>query len=731
MNQSNRSFLFDRWPRFAVRHPWRVLLGAILVLVALVVASRSLRGSFSDAFSIPNSEAQQAFDVLKARFPQSAGDSATVVVQAPAGVNDPATKTHVETLISELKALPEVVSVASPYDQANSISPDGTIARINVQYDKKAHDIARSSVVALSQLRQSESSSGFRVEIGGQIINRIESMGPGSSEFVGVAAAVVVLLLAFGSVVAMGLPILTALLALGAGILLITIGARFATMPTFTPEFAAMIGLGVGIDYALLIVTRYREGLAHDLSVEDAVTNAAATAGRSVLFAGGTVMIAMFGLWLVGIPFMAYVGTAAAIVVAIAVVIALVVLPAVLKLIGRHIDSLHVPGTSVVARESEQGIAYRLSRSIQKNPLIAMAVSLALLVLLAIPFFSMQIGSSDAGNNPEKFTSRRAYDLLSQGFGPGFNGTIMVVTSISDPKGVDAVSALPDKIKQLPDVVAVTPPRFNADKTAATISVVPSSAPQAQQTATLVHRLRSEVASDTSGTGAKAYVGGTTAAFIDVSDVINSHLPEFFGAVIGLSFLLLLVVFRSVLVPLTAALMNLLAIGAAYGVLVAIFQWGWLGNLIGLSRGGPIESFLPMFLFAVLFGLSMDYEVFLVTRIHEEYLRTGDNSEAVARGLSVTTRLISAAAAIMVCVFLSFAFADNRIIKEFGIGLGTAIFVDATLIRMLLVPSIMQLLGDANWWFPSWLHFVPRLHVEPVPVLAPVPVTADEVDFAG
>jgi RND superfamily putative drug exporter len=728
MARPRPSILFDTWPRFAARHPWYVLGAAALVLAALLLAFTAFRGSYTDAFSIKGTEAQHAVDLLRGRFPQQAGDTATVVVEAPAGINDPSVRAEVESLVARLRMLPDVADVTSPYGGQATISQDGTIARITVQYDKKARDLPSGSAAALLNLRKQTSRHGFQVEAGGPVVNVAEHGSLGSTtELIGVGVAVLVLLVAFGSVAAMGLPIVTALLALASGLLIIGIGARFVALPSFTPEFGAMIGLGVGIDYALLIVTRYREGLARGLSVDDAIAQAATTAGRSVLFAGSTVVIAMLGLWAMGIQFVADLGTAAAIVVGLSVLIALVVMPAVLKVVGRHIDRWRVPGLRAVAHESEAGIGYRLSRGIQRAPLPAIAVSLALLITLAVPLFSIQLGSSDAGNNPGRFTSRRAYDLLSAGFGPGFNGPILVAVSIDGPGGVAAVDALPDGLAKLPSVARVAPPRFNADKSAATISVIPTTAPQDKATATLVHRLRDVLAQDTAGTGLRAYVGGTTAAFIDIGDRITARLPVLFAAVIGLSFLLLMMVFRSLLVPLKAALMNLLAIGAAYGVLVAVFQWGWGAGLIGVSRTGPIESFLPMFLFAILFGLSMDYEVFLVSRIREEYLRTRDASGSVARGLSMTTRLITAAAAIMIAVFVSFALGDQRVIKEFGIGLATAIFIDATIVRLVLVPALMQVMGDANWWFPSWLdRLVPRISVEAHHALEPVPVRADD-----
>ena len=726
-----RSFIFDRYPRFAARHPWRVLAVTLAIVAALVVSARAFGGSYTDSFSVPNTEAQRAIDLLQARFPSQAGDSSTtVVVHAPAGINTPQVRAQVDQLMAELKKLPEVAGVASPYTQPNAISKDGTIARIGLLYDTKAQDVRTSSIQALANLRGQVSTPGFQVEVGGQLIRHVEMGGLGNTELIGVGAAVIILLIAFGSVVAMGLPIVSALLALGAGLLGITVMARFVSLPSFTSQFGAMIGLGVGIDYALLTVTRFREGLAQKLSLEDAIAQAGATAGRSVLFAGTTVVIAMLGLWAVGLPFVSWLGTSAALIVALSVAVTLFVQPAILRLVGHHIDSWRLPFLPTVSHESEAGLGYRWSRVIQRAPIPALVLSLGALLIMAVPLLSLRLGSSDAGNNPTAYTSRRAYDLLSQGFGPGFNGPILLVVRVDtpdDPATIARVEALPAALKRIAGVDAASPPRFNAAKTAAIITVTPTTSPQSAATSVLVQRLRTDLAPTLQGSGATVLVGGATAMFIDIGDRIASRLPLFFGAVIGLSFLLLMAVFRSVLVPLKAALMNLLAIGAAYGVLVAVFQWGWLGGLIGV-RPGPVESFLPMFLFAILFGLSMDYEVFLVSRIREEYLLSRDASASVARGLSLTTRLITAAAAIMVSVFVSFAFGDNRIIKEFGIGLATAIFVDATLVRLVLVPAFMQVAGDWNWWFPGWLdRLIPRISVEghhllPPPARRPEPV---------
>jgi RND superfamily putative drug exporter len=727
-----RSFLFDRWPRFASRHPWLPLAGAAVILTALAAAYIAGHGEYGDAFNLPGAEAQQLTDMLQERFPGRAGEAATIVVSAPAGLDDPQVQSRVQSLLAELAALPDVVGVSSPYETPGAISPDRTIARISVQYSKTAFHLDKPSASALMDLRQQSSTPDFQVEAGGAIVWRAERRPPESTEAIGLATAVIILLVAFGSVVAMGLPIITALLALASGFFLLGVGTSLVTMPSFTSEFTAMVGIGVGIDYALLIVTRFREALANKLSVEEAIVQASATAGRSVVFAGSTVVIALLGLFAVGIPFVGYVGAAAALFVALSVLVAVFVLPAILRIAARHIDRWRLPGLAAPVHDSETGLGYRLSRMVQRAPVLFLAGSLVILLGLAAPVLAMRLGTSDAGNNPPSYTSRRSYDLLSRGFGPGFNAPIIVGFAVNDAAAATKVEQLPAALKGVDGVAGVSPPTFNQDRSAAVITVFPSTEPQAQETADLVHRLRTMVHQSFNGSSGQALVGGTTALVIDVGDKISAGLPLFFGAVIGLSFLLLMAVFRSVVVALKAAAMNLLSIGAAFGVMVAIFQWGWLGNIVGVHREGPIEAFLPMMLFAVLFGLSMDYEVFLVGRIREEYLRTGDNTESVARGLSLTTRVISAAAAIMIAVFLSFALSDQRVVKEFGIGLATAIFVDATIVRLILVPSVMQLMGSANWWFPAWLdRIVPRVGVDrnrparPAAARQPAPVIPD------
>lgn len=721
------SFFFDRWPRFAYRHPWYVIGLALVILGACGLAYGRWSGHYADSLSLPGTESQQFNQLMESRFPQSAGDTATVVVRVNGKVTDPQVRPRVESLLQQLKGLPQVVGVSSPFGQDGAISADGSIARITVQYEKRSHSLDHSSVTALLDFQKRSSSNDFQVEAGGQVPLAGEVAPPQDSEIIGLSAAVVILLIAFGSVVAMGLPIITALIALAAGLALIGVGASVFDLASFTTEFAAMVGIGAGIDYALLIVTRFREALSRGLAVEDAVVEAAGTAGRSVVFAGTTVIIALLGLWAIGIPSVAYAATSAALVVALSVLVAVFVLPALLKLAGRRIDRWRIPLLAAKPDETETGLGYRLSRVIQRSPVAGLVISLAVLLVLATPMLSMHLGNADSGNDPPSFTTRRAYDLLSQGFGPGFNGPALVGLAVDSPQAAAAVPALATSLAQVPGVAGVAPPRFNATSSAALVTVIPSTSPQSSETQDLVNRLRTTLAGATAGKGLTAYVGGPVAMHIDATEKMAARMPFLIAAVIGLSFALLMMVFRSVLVAVKAAVMNLLSIGAAYGVLVAVFQWGWLGGLLGVQRQGPIEAFMPVMLFAILFGLSMDYEVFLISRIREEYLKTGNNSESVARGLSVTTRVISAAAAIMVAVFMSFALGDVRVVKEFGMGLATAVFVDATLVRLVLVPSLMQLMGDANWWLPRWAdRLLPHISVDARPKQA----AAEQVETA-
>jgi RND superfamily putative drug exporter len=489
------------------------------------------------------------------------------------------------------------------------------------------------------------------------------------------------------------------------------ITTQIVGLPEFSPQFAAMIGIGVGIDYSLLVVTRFREGLHSGRSVEESLVAAVTTAGRSVIFAGVVVAISLLGLFVMGIPALGALGLAGAVVVLTAVGIAVSATPALLAITGTRVDRLRVPLLHRSEGMDPRSPWYRLSRAIQRRPWPYALGSTALLLVLAAPMLTIDLGFTDAGNGSEERHSRRAYDLLAQGFGPGFNGPLVVVADLTNG-GAQGLGAVAERMASTPGVAAVAPPVLNPTGDTAVITVIPASSPQADATTDLVHDLRDEVIPGAEYGGATLYVTGATAANVDASDMIGERMPLLFAGVIGLSFVLLMAVFRSVVIAVKAALLNLLSIGAAYGVVVAVFQWGWFGGWIGVGEG-PVEVFLPMMMFAIVFGLSMDYQVFLISRIREEYLRTGDTREAVANGLTATARVITAAAAIMATVFLAFVLGPDRIIKQFGLGLAAAILVDATLVRIFLVPSAMELMGKANWWMPRWLdRILPNIHVE-------------------
>ncbi len=708
--------LLERWARFAHRRRWYVIGGWVIGLVALAAFAQVFGGAYSNTFKLPGSEASAGQDLLEARFPQRSGESTDVVFKARAGIANAETKERIESLLAELRTIPQVVSVDSPYEQPGAISEDGSIAVATVHWEKLSRDLATANIKALVKATEQAAGPGFQVEPGGRAVEHIEGM-KFSSEAFGLLAAVVILFIAFGSLVAVGLPIGAALFGLGTGFPVLALVAAVLTMPEFTPQFASMIGIGVGIDYSLLVVTRFREGLHAGRSVEDSVAIAVSTAGRSVIFAGIVVAIAFLGLYAMGLPFIAALGTAGALVVGGSVLVALTLMPALLSLAGKRIDRWRVPFLHSKEGVDESSAWYRLSRVIQQHPVMTLVPSALVLVVMSVPLLSMHMAFSDYGNNAPHLHTRKAFDLLKEGFGPGFNSPVVVITDLSHG-GSDRVTEIGEALKATPGVVQVSPAIFNQAKDTVLFTAYPAESQQASSTSDLVKHLRETVLPGVvQGSGATTYVSGETAATVDISSRISERLPFLFIGVIGLSFILLMAVFRSVLVAVKAAIMNLLSIGASYGVLVAVFQWGWGAHLIGIEKG-PIEPFLPMMLFAILFGLSMDYEVFLISRIREEYLKTRDNATAVTHGLAATARVITAAAAIMVTVFLSFVLGDERVIKEFGLGLATAIFVDATIVRMVLVPSTMELLGEANWWLPRWLdRLLPNLNIEGVTLM--------------
>ncbi len=704
-----------------------VLVAWILVIIGITVIAQVVGTHFQDKFSSGNVPSQQAADILQAKFPSKAGDTADVVfhTSTPIAANEAA----IDNVVGSLRPLAHVQSVTGPFspDGAHQISTHANIAYAVVQFDTTTANLPAGAVHDVINTAQAARRPGFQVALGGAPISSVAAAAPGASEGIGITAAVIIMLLAFGSVVAMGLPIITALFGLGIGVALLELVTHFLVVPTFAPEMAAMIGIGVGIDYALFIVTRYRQGIFEGREPRDAVVTSLMTSGRSVLFAGGTVVISLFGLFLIGQPYMIGLATACIAAVLMVLIAALTLLPALLGFAGNAIDKLHLPGLLQSGGPSPpNGFWHRWSRFIQRRAWVTATVAVLVLLLLALPLFSLRLAFTDAGNDPPSLTTRQAYDLLAQGFGPGFNGPLVVAVAMGGPADRGTVEQL-DRVLAagVPGVAYTAPVEFNATDTGAVIVVVPATSPQAAQTETLVNTLRSDVIPPiVKGTDVNAQVGGETASSIDAAAFLGSRLFLVIGAVLVLSFLLLMTVFRSVVLPLKAVIMNLLSVGAAYGVMVAVFQWGWLGSVIGIGETGPIDPWIPVTMFTILFGLSMDYEVLLLSRIREEWLRTGDNSLSVADGLAVTGRIITAAAAIMFCVFASFVIKDPlHILKVFGLGLAVAVAIDVTLVRMVLVPSLMEILGPVNWWLPRFLdRSIPTVGVEVTP--APVPTPA-------
>ncbi|HEX4867568.1 MAG TPA: MMPL family transporter [Acidimicrobiales bacterium] len=707
--------VLERLARWSTRRRRLVLAGWVITLVAVGGLAAVAGGESANNFELPGSESQKVLDLLEERFPARAGDAAQLVFRADQGVTDPEVRAAMEALFAEIAAVEHVSGVESPYEPGvQAVSPEGTIAFASVQFDAVGPDVPRQRVRDVMALAATANGPGLQVELGGSLVSFADSDGPGGTEGIGLLAAIVVLLVTFGSVIAMGLPVLTALFGLGIGLSLVALGAHVIDVPQFAPQLATMIGLGVGIDYALFIVTRYRQGLHAGAEPDDAIAAAIDTSGRAVLFAGTTVVISLLGMFLMGLTFVRGLAVAAVVAVLLVMVASLSLLPAVLGFAGHGIDRFHIPGLRRDESAHRGSRWFRWSRFVQRRPWPLFLAGLTVLLVLAAPVLSIRLGSSDTGNDPTSKTTRRAYDLLTDGFGPGFNGPLLLGAELAVAGDTAALDRIRAAVTDVDGVAAVSAPRLNPAGDAAVMTVFPSTSPQDERTEALVHRLRDEVLPDAvADTGVEVKVGGITAIFIDVGETLAARLPLFIGTVIVLSCLLLMAVFRSVVVPVKAAIMNLLSIGAAYGVIVAVFQWGWGKDLFGVAKTGPIESFVPMMLFAVLFGLSMDYEVFLMSRIREEWDRTGDNALAVADGLAATARVITAAAAIMVAVFLSFVLGDERIVKLFGLGLASAILIDATIVRMVLVPSVMELIGPANWWLPRWLdRRLPHLAVD-------------------
>jgi RND superfamily putative drug exporter len=700
-------------------HRKTVILSWLLALVGIGALAGTVGSDFSEEFRLPASDSQEAFDLLEHRFPAQSGDTATIVFKADEGAESPPVRRRMEQAFARIEKLPHVSEVASPYAAggAGAISSDGRIAYATVQFDVITDKLGNGEIKQVMSEAREAGNDTLQVELGGQPIEEARSEEEGDSSFaIGLLAAIAVLLITFGSLVAMGLPIVTALFALGVGLSLVSLGTHVFPTAEFAPQLAAMIGLGVGIDYALFILTRFRNGLDEGLESRDAAIAAVDTAGRAVLFAGVTVIIALMGMMLLGLSFLYGVAMATAFAVLMTMIAALTLLPALLTIAGPRVDRLRIPGLGERTRSTAEDTRwFHWSRTIQRRPLVAALLSGGLLIALCIPTLSLRLGSNDAGTDPAGTTTREAYDLLAEGFGPGFNGPLSIVALLPGHNQDQALRELRSTLDGEEGVAHTTPVMLNPAGDTGVFQVYPTTSPESEATTELLDHIRDDVVPPVEqSTGAQVHVGGITAIFEDFGTAIAEKLPLFIGVVVLLSALLLMTVFRSVLVPLKAIAMNLLSIGASFGLIVAVFQWGWGASLIGVDGTGPIISFFPIFLFAIVFGLSMDYEVFLMSRIHEEWEHRRDATLAVTRGLALTGRVITAAAAIMVTVFASFMIGEDRIIKLFGLGLAAAIFIDAVIIRSVLVPALMQLFGRGAWWLPEWLdRILPRLHVEP------------------
>ena len=704
--------------RWCFRHRFVVIAAWLVVLAGLTVLGQAVKSNYNNSFSLPGTGSAAAEQLLAAAVPAQAGDSDMIVWQVRADtVRDPAVVARMTGVLHRIATMPEVAGVVSPYGPhgAGQISRDSRIAYATVNFTKQGDSVAKADVTRVINAAEAARAPGLNVQLSGDAIGNSEQSPLGFSAVVGVLAAAVVLLFAFGSALAMLLPIITAVAGVVGGLMTIAPLTHTMNVVTFAPILGALIGLGVGTDYALFIVTRHRRGLRSGLTSEDAAVTALDTSGRAVLFAGGTVCIAILGILVLGLSFLDGLAVACALTVVFTVAAAVTLLPALLGVFGIRVLSRRQRrrlAKPAAAQETGGGWA-RWGRTVERRPAVLAVAAAAVMVVLAIPVLSLRLGSSDQGNDPSSTTTRQAYDLLAKGFGPGFSGPLLLVAQTSSPADAAALRTLQDR---LPHVTGVTSVRELATAHGTeVIQVTPATSPEAPATATLITTLRDRVIPAAErGTTLRVYVGGVTATFADFAAVVTSKLPWFLLAIVGLSFLLLVLAFRSLVIPATAAVMNLLAAAASFGVLVAFFQWGWGSDAVGLGKAGPIEAFLPPITLAILFGLSMDYQVFLVSRINEEWVYGRNSHRAIRNGQTQTAGVITAAATIMICVFLAFVLTGQRAIAEFGISLAVAVALDAFILRTVLVPAAMHLFGDANWWLPRWKdRLLPHLAIEP------------------
>lgn len=712
--------------RWCVRHRLVAVLLWLLAFGSLAAAAGIAGAAFSNDYEVPGTESGKANALLREGFHGQGGDTDTIVWRAPdhQTARTPAVEQRMSQALDAVAKLPGVGSVAGPYgsgpESAARISPDGRTAYAVVTFDEQADSVPKAQAQAVVDAAKNDRTQqdGLQVELGGRAVGLTEAPTAHLAEVIGVAVAALVLFLAFGSLAASLLPIATALVSVGTAYFGITLLGHAMPVADFAPMLGTLVGLGVGIDYALFIVTRHRKGLKRGLPVEEAAAGAVATTGRAVVFAGATVCIALLGMLVLRLNFLNGVAVAASLTVVLTVAASVTLLPALLSWIGMR--ALSRRERRKLAAEGPQpepptGFAARWSAFVERHPKLLGVVAAAVMLVLALPTLSLHLGTSDQGNNPAASTTRKAYDLLAEGFGPGVNGPLTVVARLDGAGDRVAVNRLSDALRTTEGVSSAGPAVFNRSGDTAILTVVPDSAPQSRATSDLVDTLRQDVIPRSGhGSSMDVHVGGVTAGYDDFADVIIGKLPLFVGVVITLGCLLLLLAFRSIAIPLKAAVMNVAAVASSFGVVVAVFQWGWGSELLGLGSAGPIEPFLPVIMVSVLFGLSMDYQVFLVSRMYEEWLETGDNRRAVRVGLAETSRVINSAAVIMISVFLAFVLSGDRIIAMFGIALAAAVALDAFVLRTLLVPALMHMLGGANWWLPARLdRWLPRISIEP------------------
>jgi RND superfamily putative drug exporter len=689
--------------------------------IACLAADLAAKPAYSSQFQLPGTDSARALSILEASFPAASGEADQIVLQARHGTLDsPTVAAEAKTMLARVAKLPGVTTVVSPFSAAGNaqMNRSRTTAFATVTWNTQAQDLSSAKISRLIDTAKAAQSPALQVELGGQAIESVQPALALDSTVLGVLFALIVLVILFGAVLAAAIPIITALVAIGIGLAFTGLMSHVLAVPSFVPILGVLLGLGVGIDYALFIITRHRNGLRAGRSIEDSAVHAASTAGRAVLLAGLTVCIALLGQFALGVPVLYGVAITGAVTVALTMLASLTLLPAFLgffgvKVLGRR-ERRRLALSGPVTEDVEAGFWFRWSKSIEHQPVLRALVALVIIAVVAIPVFSLRLGLNDAGSDAPGTTTRLAYDLLAKGFGPGFNGPLELVTTLHSPADLASFEKVVHAASTQQGVVAVTPPRVSPSGKAAVALVYPGTAPQAARTSTLLHTLRDHaIPAAESGSGLHVLVGGVTAANDDFSAILASKLALFIAVVVVLAFLLLMAVFRSLLIPAVASVMNLLSVGAALGITNAVFNWGWGASILGISRTGPVEVAVPVIMFSVLFGLSMDYEVFLISRMREEWNLSRDNHRAVTKGQAETGRVITAAALIMILVFLSFLLGGNVVIQEFGTGLAGAIVIDAFLVRTIIVPALMHLSGDANWWIPDWLdRALPHINME-------------------